>query len=218
MFSLFFIEEKTDAFEMTVIVMSNVQKFYILSVCTIFITSLIFAKEIQDRVCIYIFVRPVSLVKLYISKILAIWIYLILMLSTVFIISIITNTIIGKGISIEIIYEKIGYISSYYFMMAVSVLIVINLSAVFSVILKNQLSSILATLLAIMFITFFSYALPDVLFYYTYVPYMELTHIVEYTSDRYNDLFVKGIFIILIYSSIFFFITNSYVKKLKKGV
>lgn len=143
--------QTVSAMDISCISLGNLYRTTIFHLTVVLIASLLFASEFSGQTLKYIMLRPVSQVKLFLAKIVALWVYSALLLLYIFLLSNITGLLFwdreplhGPG---QTVLQAGGlrililYLSSWF-----NTIFIISLAMLFSVILKKQISSIIVTM------------------------------------------------------------------------
>lgn len=202
---------------------SNIQNIYILIIISIIATTFLFDREFQDRTYIYIFIRPVSWVRLLIDKIIASYLYIIELLCGITIFSIILGLLTGNikpcsSLDTTLISSFIR-VFGYFIITSLSFIFIISLTSLISINCRNQIGSIITTL-----ILFFIIIILIIAIFkesnYSFTPFYYLffsQYISELTVSSIIKIIFKGLVILLIYSIIPFFLAYKIGNKIRKG-
>ena len=191
----------------------------IVNIGAIVFTSLLFAKEFEDRTIIYIFMRPIKCGKLFLGKILAIIIYSFAVTTILFLITLVLSISFFElkslpgDISMANSFIRCLVCILYTF---VGILISIGLSCLISVITRNQVGSIILSSILFMFtsvahFTIWNYTIPISTYYNT----------VNYFTVNFNTFIVKcrnftilNLFVIFVLTGISYYL----LMKLRTGL
>ena len=201
---------------------SNIQNVYILIIVAIIATTNLFDKEFQNRTYIYIFIRPISWLHLFISKILASFLYMLEILSGILIFSLVIGLFVGtiKPCS-ELdpnLLSSIIRLLGYFFIVAISFFFIISLTSIVSINARNQITSIVVGIILffitiILMISIFPGDKSFTPFYYLFFS-QDVSNL--YTISIIKRV-IKGIFILALYSLIPMYFTYRIGNKIRKG-
>lgn len=88
-------------FQLMVAVINNLNNNVVFTITAAFVTSFLFAKEFQDRSYLYVFFRPISLLKLYFYRVIAIMLYLLEIILIISIICVAIGIVLFHDITID---------------------------------------------------------------------------------------------------------------------
>ena len=137
--------------DIVLISLSNILNSFILHFIMALVTSLLFAGEFVNKTYKYIMIRPISLFQLIISKFLAIWYYCSKLLIFIALISLGLGIIIWGGGKVHgqnniVLNNGLLRIILFYISTWINLIFVIVLGIFFSIIFKNQVSTVIATM------------------------------------------------------------------------
>ncbi|AZR71996.1 hypothetical protein BBF96_00395 [Anoxybacter fermentans] len=137
--------------DITLVSLGNLVNSMTVHFIMVLVTSFLFAGEFTNKTFKYIMIRPVSLGKLFWSKLIALWLYCGQVILFVGIVSLVIGFILWgagpvhgeKSIVLEdgLLRPGIFYLGTW-----INIIFIITLAAFFAVILKNQVSTVITTM------------------------------------------------------------------------
>lgn len=146
------------AIDMTVYTLVTIVDSSALFIVSAMLSGLIFAGEFQFRTLRYILIKPISLGKLFLCKICAIWLYVSLLFITVVTICLLLNCLLWKPFPMHGMGEVVLNRGALRFALLICsalviTLFLISLTTLYSVLLKSQITVVVLTVLS--FLIFF---------------------------------------------------------------
>lgn len=191
----------------------------IVNICAIVFTSLLFAKEFEDRTIIYVFMRPIKCSKLFFSKIAAIIIYSFGITILLFLITLLLSLGFFEVIKLP---DDISITNSFIRCLIcllytfVGMLISIGLSCLMSVTTRNQFGSIILTTIIFMLTTIWTFEIGNYI-----IPISTYENPVNYFTISFNEFLVKcrnftfiNVFVIFVLVAVSYYLF----RRLRKGI
>ncbi len=192
------------ALDIVLVSLGNIVNSLILHFAATLTAGLLFAGEFTHQTFKYIMIRPVSLVNLYISKLLAIWYYCAKLISFIAILSFLLGIFFWEigvvhGRENVVLDYAILRIFIYYLATWINLVFVIALAIFFAVWLKNQISTVITTMGLFLSLILSTAIIPEELLRWTPIGYFNLHSFLDEHVIQWGQLSI-GLALNLIYS------------------
>lgn len=197
--------------------LGNINNSLVLHFAVSLISSLLFAGEFTYKTYKYIMIRPVSLYKLFISKLLAIWYYSFKIIIFIAILSYILGIIFcGAGLVVHgqnyiVLDNGLLRVILFYIGTWVNMLFIITLSIFFSVLFKNQVTTVIGSIGLLLILIMVTNIMPNDILNYTPLGYFNLRSFFDGINIQWMK-FSTGLFINILYSVVILELAFLYLK------
>ncbi|KNY28936.1 ABC transporter permease [Pseudobacteroides cellulosolvens] len=202
-------------------VFERVSLLYIFSFIAVTLTALLFAREFQDRTIIYVLIRPIKASKLFLNKIFAIALYVFKIMTLCFFIPMLPGLIIFKFQYFNFDanwVDSILKMALFYVNSLISIFLPIIICVLISLISKNQLISIISTLVVFFIGIFLNLTVTFGSFQtkMSVIPYIVMTKYIEEKFNIFKDYFMYYTFMQAIFLLIVFVLCYRYWTRITK--
>jgi ABC-2 type transport system permease protein len=210
------------AIQFSMYMFSNINNTFAIYFITILMTTFMFAKEFEDRTFTYIFCRPVSWIKLFITKILAILIFLGEIILGIFVLSFIIGALfwnISKipGLDLNLL-QSITRMCYYYISSWFNLVFIISLTIFISILLKKQIGTMIASCGVFFILALFVSYIPENITYSTPTIYLFLSFFIKTNIINFMNFVYKGMVISFLYSLIIIVFTFFITLRIRKEI
>ncbi|WP_097004350.1 ABC transporter permease [Lacrimispora amygdalina] len=197
--------------------LGNFNRYIMIYFVMILMTSLVVANEFNYGTYRYLMMRPVSLKQLLINKYIALWIFAgIILLLTSIVSFLVGTTLFGTGVlhgenQIELSQPLLRFII-FYIGTWINTFFIIQLTTYISILLKNNINTIVVTFSAIFVVLFLTRFVSDSILDFTPINYITLKPYIFNASIDWSHI-IFGILITQIYGAFFSFLSLAKLKR-----
>ena len=206
-------------FEYMVGVLNNINMFGIIMFITVYCTALLFANEFENRIVIYVNIRHIPIRKIYISRILAIILYVLI----IYLLEFIILSIIGTAkYGITPLTNDLGIVQSFIKVLLLMIemwmsnLFIISIGILVSVIVKNQILTIVISVVSTLVLNIIKNLFPKILNKFLVTTYLDFYQNNLFTVNSMGVFIVNIILALLVfgaYSFVLYMISESLINK-----